>query len=342
MNKEKLLSNENPKLRIAAQVAVLAVVIVFPFVSSSFFTELMAKFLAFALVALSYDLIWGYAGIANFGHAIFFGLGAYSFGLALAHIQIPGATYIAYLAAILVPMFVGMFLSVFLFYGKVIGSFFAVITMCLGAAFESIAMAWTSVTGGMNGLYRFPAPRIGIPGLWEIEVSSADVRVPFYLNSVILIIVLMFMWAIMKKRNFGKVISAIKNDERRAAYLGYSVNLYKSLIFTISCGVAGLAGALYVPVGTITPSVLGMGFSIQILVWVAVGGRGSLWGPIVGAMAVSLMKELLSGAVLNYWLIILGVFFILVVMFWPKGFAGFVDSFAGKKLKNKFSKRGNL
>lgn len=339
MGKNTLWTRERFISHIVVPMVMLAVVTVIPFILTGFMTELLTKFLAFALVALSYDLIWGFAGISNFGHAMFFGLGAYSFGLILTHVSIPGATYIAYLTAIIVPMITGMFLSFFLFYGKVAGAFFAVITMCLGTAFESIAMAWTSFTGGMNGLYKFATPKLGIPGIWEFEVSG--LYAPYYLNCFCLAAILIILRSIMIKRDFGRIISAIKDDEKRASYFGYNVNLYKTVIFMISCGVAGLAGALYVPVGTITPSLLGMSLSIQILVWVAVGGRGSLWGPVVGALAVSTMRELLSGVILNYWLIVLGTFFILVVIFWPRGFAGFVGTIRNAVSRNRSGKYGN-
>ncbi|MHB8277003.1 MAG: branched-chain amino acid ABC transporter permease [Candidatus Humimicrobiaceae bacterium] len=297
--------------------------VVVPYIMSPFQTELLSKFMVFGLVALSYDLIWGFAGITNFGHAVFFGSGAYAFGLVSKNINIPGVTYLAILAAIIVPMLIGIFLSIFLHHGKVAGAFFAIVTLVLGAAFESIAMAWTNVTGGMNGLYNFATPKLGIPGVWEFELSGF--AIPYYLIFISLVFFLFLTWWIMKKRDFGKVISAIKNNENRLEYLGYNVNLFKTIIFAISCGIAGFAGALYVLVSTITPSVLGIGMSIQILVWVAVGGRGSLWGAIAGAVIVSAMRELLSGLFLDFWLLIIGIFFILVVILWPMGFAGLCE-----------------
>lgn len=312
----------------------LVIFLILPAFLSGFQTELIAKFLVFAMVGISYDLIWGFAGISNFGHAVFFGLGAYSFGLTLKYIHIPGATYLAFAAAILVPLLFGIFLSVFLHHGKVSGAFFAVVTMCLCVAFESIASAWTDVTGGMNGLYGFDTPVLGIPNLFEIELLGFTV--PYYCILITLAIVLGILWTIMKRRNFGKVIAALKNDENRLAFLGYNVNLLKTVIFGISCAIAGLAGALYAPVSTISPSVLGMNMSIQILVWVAVGGRGSLWGPIIGALLVSTMEQLLSGVLLDFWLLIIGIFFILVVMFWPDGFAGLLKKF-GALLRRKRS-----
>ncbi len=299
----------------------LLFMIVLPNFLSPYKTILLSKILVFALLALSYDLIWGRAGIANFGHAVFFGLGAYAFGLVSKHVDLPGVTYLAILAAIVVPMIVGLFLSITLIYGKIIGAYFAIVTLILGYAFETIAMSWTDVTGGMNGLYGFPTPRLGIPGLWEFELSGFTV--PYYVILFSLVLFLIGTWYLMERSNFGKVISAIKNNSNRMEYLGYNVNLFKTIIFIISCGIAGFAGWLYVPVSTITPMLLGMAMSIQIIVWVAVGGRGSLWGAVAGALIVSGMQEYLSGAILDFWLLAIGIFFILVVMIWPNGFAGF-------------------
>ena len=314
---------------------ILLVAAILPFLLTNFQTELLAKFIVFAILGISYDLIWGFAGISNFGHAVFFGLGAYAFGIVSKFVAVPGVTYIALLAAIAVPAILGAFLSFFLHHGKVSGAFFAVVTMCLGVVFESIASMWTPVTGGMNGLYGFEAPRLGIPGVWEFEISGF--KVPYYMALIGLVIVLALLWVLMKKRNFGKAIAALKNDENRLLFLGYKANHLKTVIFVISCAVAGFAGALYVPVATISPSILGMNMSIQVLVWVAVGGRGSLWGPIIGALLVCGMEEILSGVILNFWLLIIGVFFVLVVMFWPKGFAGLYYSLRAR-LEKKLSR----
>lgn len=300
--------------------AIVIVVLLLPTVMSDFQTELLAKFFVFALVGVSYDLIWGFAGISNFGHAVFFGLGAYAFGIVSKFLPIPGVTYIAVLAAVLVPTLVGVFLSVFLHHGKVAGAFFAVVTMCLCVVFESISSAWTDVTGGMNGLYGFARPRLGIPGVWEFEISGF--KIPYYLIVICLGLIMFLLWRIMKHRNFGKVIAALKNDENRLEFLGVKAKTVKTIIFAMSCAIAGFAGALYVPVSTISPSILGLGMSTQVLVWVAVGGRGTLWGPIIGAVLVCTMEQFLSGVLLNFWLLIIGVFFIIVVMFWPKGIAG--------------------
>lgn len=325
------LAQKRPGVKKILLIVIGLIIMILPLGLSSFQTELFAKFFVFALLGVSYDLIWGFAGISNFGHAVFFGLGAYAFGLVSKYLDIPGVTYLAFLAAILLPVLVGVFLSVFLHHGKVGGAFFAVVTMCLCVVFESIASAWTDVTGGMNGLYGFPVPKLGIPGVWEFEISGFTI--PYYLIVVSGSLVLLLLWRIIKKRSFGKMLAALKNDENRLEFLGCSANMLKTIIFAISCAVAGFAGALYVSVSTINPSVLGMAMSIQVLVWVAVGGRGSLWGPIVGALFVCSMEEVLSGMLQNFWILIIGVFFILIVMFWPKGFAGLFNKIGNSRLK---------
>ena len=320
---------DNKKLFAAIPAVIL--IIVLPFLLSFFQIELLSKLLAFALVGVSYDLIWGYAGISNFGHAIFFGLGSYAFGMVMKYLPFEGCTYLAFLLAIVVPMGFGVLLSLFLHHGNVKGSYFAVVTMCLCVVFESIASSWTEVTGGMNGLYGFEPPALGIPGVAELQILGP--YVPFYLVVIILFFVIWLLRTWMHKRNFGKVISAMENDENRLMFLGYHVNLLKTVIFAISCGVAGLAGALYVPVGSITPSLLGMSMSINIVVWVAVGGRRTLWGPIIGAVLVGIMEQLLSGVLLDAWLLLIGVFFVLVVLFWREGIAGLLKKLFGRKVK---------
>ena len=267
--------------------AIFILFLAFPMFGSMYHSELLGKFIVFGLLALSYDLVWGYCGIINFGHAIFFGLGAYAFGLTLMHVTIPGVTYLAFLAAIITPIILGLFLSFFLIYGRVGGVYFGIVTLLLSGMFESIAIAATSITGGMNGLYGFQTPKLGIPGIWEFEISG--VMVPYYLIVFSTVGILVFsQWLI--KTDFGRVIVGIRVNEERTEFFGYNVSLLKLTIFCISSGLSGLAGALYVPVGLVDPSSLGLLMSIQVLVWVGVGGRGTLIGPLIGALLVNYLE----------------------------------------------------
>lgn len=288
----------------------------FPGMADDYQTSILAKFLAFGVFALSLDLIWGYAGIVNFGHAIFFGCGAYAMGITLRFLDIPGATYIAALAAILVPMVVGLVLGYFLFYGRVSGIFFGVVTLALTGAVQSLIIINIDLTGGLNGLYDYPIPVLGIPGIWEFEWFGANV--PYYISLAGAAIAFWIARFIVTS-DFGRIMRGIKENEDRVEFLGYNVPAIRLVIFVIACGMAGFSGALYVPVGFISPELAGLAMSTGVLVWVAVGGRGTLIGAFIGALLVNYLQTLLSDALVVLWLLIVGVFFILVVLFWPGG-----------------------
>ena len=303
----------------APAAGVLLLLCLFPVFAGDYQTGILAKFLAFGVFALSLDLIWGYAGVVNFGHAIFFGLGAYAMGIVLKFLPVPGATYLAVLAAIGVPALIGMVLGYFLFYGRVSGVFFGVVTLALTGVARSLIIVGIGLTGGMNGLYGYPNPKLGLPGIWEVEWFGADV--PYYVSLAGAVGCYLLARFIVRS-DFGRAIRGIKENEDRVEYLGYDVRLIKLVVFMISCGMAGFSGALYVPVGFISPDLIGLGMSASVLVWVAVGGRGTLIGAFIGAIAVNYLQTLLSDALVVLWLLIVGVFFIAVVLFWPGGIVG--------------------
>lgn len=292
----------------------------FPQIASDYQTSLLAKFIVFGIFALSLDLIWGYSGIVNFGHAIFFGGGAYAMGIALKYLPYPGATYLAVLFAIFVPTISGILLGYFLFYGRVGGVFFGVVTLALTGVVQSIVIVSSGLTGGMNGLFDFAPPKIGIPGIFEFDLYSP--MVAYYTVLAAAIGCYLLCRAIVDS-DFGRVIQAIREDEERVEYLGYNVPLLKTVIFGIACAVAGLSGALYVPLGFISPDLLGIEQSALVLVWVAVGGRGTLVGAFVGAITVSYLQTFLSDQFVTLWLLFVGLLAILVILVWPSGIVGF-------------------
>jgi urea transport system permease protein len=301
-------------------VAVVAVfLIVFPIFVGDYQTSLLAKFLVFGIFAVSLDLIWGYGGIVNFGHAIFFGSGAYAMGMILKFVEIPGATYLAVLGGVLGPALLGLAMGYLLFYGRVSGVFFGVVTLALTGAAHSLIIANIDYTGGMNGLYGYQPPRLGIPGLWEIDWY--DPAVSYYTAVAGAVASYLFArWLVVS--DFGRAVRAIRENEERAEFLGYNVPLLKLIIFTIACAMAGFSGVLYVPIGFISPDLIGIMMSASVLVWVAVGGRGTLIGAFVGALVVNYLQTLLSDAFVVLWLLLVGLFFILVVLFWPGGVIG--------------------
>lgn len=314
--------------RLAAS-AVLLFLLLFPLFAGDYEVGLLGKFLVFGIFALSLDLIWGYSGIVNFGHAIFFGAGAYMMGILLKALPFAGATYIAALGGVVCPALLALVMGYFLFYGRVSGVFFGVVTLALTGAAHSIIIVNGSLTGGMNGLYGYPTPTLGIPGLWEISWYEPDVA---YYMAVLGSIGSLALSRWLIRSDFGRAIGAIRENEDRAAFLGYDVPRIKLIIFTIACAMAGLSGVLYVPVGFISPDLIGITMSASVLVWVAVGGRGTLIGAFIGALLVNYLQTLLSDSFVVLWLLLVGLFFILVVLFWPGGIVGLLQ---GERLQTR-------
>lgn len=309
----------SPHLHRATAAVVILLLLTFPLLASDYQTGLLAKFLVFGIFALSLDLIWGYGGIVNFGHAIFFGGGAYAMGITLKFVDLPGVTYLAVLAGVLGPAVLGLVLGYLLFYGRVSGVYFGVVTLALTGAAQSIIIANIAITGGMNGLYGYAPPRLGLPGLWEIDWYRPAIA---YYAAALGAIGCYWLARWLVHSDFGRAIRAVREHEDRAEFLGYNVPLLKLVIFTIACAMAGFSSVLYVPVGFISPDLIGIMMSAAVLVWVAVGGRGTLIGPFIGALAVNYLQTLLSDMLVVLWLLIVGLFFILVVLFWPGGLVG--------------------
>jgi urea ABC transporter permease protein UrtC len=291
----------------------------------------MSRFMAFAILALSLDLLWGYTGLLSFGHGAFFGIGAYALGLVLKYFNFTGATYVGLLLGVLGPMIIAAIFGYFLFYGRVSGIYFGIIMLAFTTICGTIAINTFHLTGGYNGLYgTFLRPTFGIPGLWEYQRTLTNNYANYYTAMVGLIAAFVFSFYLANKP-IGKVLLAIKNNEDRMEYLGYNVPKCKTWIFVIACGMAGFAGCMSVPIRFLAPSTFSLAFSIQIIIWLAVGGRGTLIGAVIGTLVVSYMREFLSAGFENYWLLLMGIFFVLVVVFEPDGIIGMYRRIISKK-----------
>ena len=290
-----------------------------PFFLSDYHLTLLAKFIVFGLFAMSVNLVWGYAGIVSFGHAIFFGGGSYVLGITLRYIPYAEATWLAMVLAIAVPALVGAAISYFLFYGRVSGVFFGIVTLALTGVIQSLVIVSSDITGGLNGLYNFVFPRLVIPGLFDIDLMRPQAA--YFLVLVATVAAVLLVRHLIGSR-LGDAIKALGENEERAEFLGYNVPFIKVVVFSISCGIAGLAGALYVPLGFISPDLLGMERSASVLVWVAVGGRGTLAGPFIGALVVNYLQTFLSDKFVTIWLLFIGILSVVVVLAWPSGIAG--------------------
>ena len=318
---------------------------------SQYWVTLVGKIMCYAMVAIAMDLIWGYAGILSLGHGLFFALGGYAMGMYLMrqigregqyqadlpdfmvfldwkelpwHWWNTDQFWYAMLLVVLVPGLLAFVFGFFAFRSRVKGVYFSIITQALTfaamLAFFRNAMGF----GGNNGFTDFKRI-LGLP------ITTPETRIILFVTTGVFLIgtLLLARWIVTSK--FGRVLTAIRDAETRVAFCGYNTVNYKLAIFTLSAVLCGIAGALYVPqVGIINPSEMSPANSIEIAIWVAVGGRGTLAGAIVGAGAVNGAKSFFTQVFPEYWLYALGMIFILVTLFLPRGIAGLID-----KIKTK-------
>jgi urea transport system permease protein len=318
-----------------------------PFYLSSYFVALFGKYLCFALLALSIDLIWGYCGILSLGHGAFFALGGYAMGMYLmrqigtrgvyAHPVLPdfmvflnwpelpvywyGFQHFAYAAfmVLFVPGLLAFVFGWFAFRSRVTGVYLSIITQALTFALMLGFFRNNFGFGGNNGLTDFK-------DILGFNVQAPGTRAALFVASMLALMLGFVICRVVVSSKFGKVLVAIRDAEARTRFLGYRVEAYKLFVFTLSACMAGVAGALYVPqVGIINPSEFSPGNSIEAVIWVAVGGRGTLTGAVLGAVLVNYGKTYFtSGVLAPYWLFVLGGLFIAVTLLLPRGVVGTV------------------
>jgi urea transport system permease protein len=306
---------------------------------------LWGKYLCFALLALSLDLVWGYCGILSLGHGAFFALGGYAMGMHLmrqigtrgvyGHPVLPDfmvflnwselpwfwygfdRAWFAFLMVALVPGVLAFVFGWFAFRSRVTGVYLSIITQAMTYALLLAFFRNNMGFGGNNGLTDFK-DILGFP----VQADATRAAL-FSASALALSLGYLVARAIVASR-LGKVLISIRDAESRTRFLGYRVENYKTFVFTVSAVMAGIAGALYVPqVGIINPSEFAPANSIEVVIWVAVGGRGTLAGAALGAVAVNYAKTTFTtGLLAPYWLFVLGALFVLVTIFLPKGILG--------------------
>ncbi len=318
----------------------LAVVIAAPLVLSEFRLALLAKYLVFAVVAVGLNLAWGYGGMLSLGHGVFFGLGAYCTAMYLK-LQEAGTglpdfmswsgveslptlwapfrhAWIALPAAVLVPMAVAALLGASVFRRRVRGAYFALLTQALAAAFAILLVGQQGLTGGTNGL-------TNISHVFGLELGNPrTTQILFFAAAGALAASFLIARQFVKSR-FGRLLVAVRDREERVRFLGYDTTRVKVVVFAVSAGMAGLAGALFVPVvGIVSPANVGVVPSIEMVVWVAVGGRATLVGPVIGAVVTGYAHTALSEWYPDGWLYLQGALFVIVMVWAPRGLAGVV------------------
>lgn len=319
-----------------------ALLLLAPAVLSDFRLSLLAKFLCFAIVALGIGLAWGQGGMLVLGQGLFFGLGGYCMGMYLKLSEAgPGqlpdfmtwsgveklpvlwepfrSAPFAIGAAILLPMALATILGALIFRQRVRGAYFAILSQALAAAFVIVLVGNQGLTGGTNGLTNFQT-------FFGLSLASPeDKKILYFIVVATLLVAFLATRALVLSR-YGRLLVAVRDDEDRVRFLGYDPTRVKLVAYVLAAGLAGLAGALFVPVvGIISPALLGVIPSIEMVIWVALGGRTALAWAAAGAVIVNWAKTSISEQFPSGWLYLQGLLFVTVIAFMPKGIGGALE-----------------
>lgn len=309
--------------------AATAALAVLPQGLGAFHIFLLSRVLVYTIFALGVDLLWGYGGILSFGQAFFFGLGGYAYALTMLHVEHAAGVYPAFALALLLPTVVALGLGYYLFRGKVGGPFFAIITLALSLVATQTAISWYSFTQGYNGITGILPLLVPLPGLGDVDFGEPARY--YYLLLSLTLLAGWIAWRLVHSP-FGRVLMAIQDNEDKAEAVGYNIATYKAVVYAISAAFAGLAGALYAPLaGIVSPPLLGFEFSTEVLIWVLVGGRRSLWGAFVGALVISYLNAVLSTLFVGRELLLIGPLLVLIVLFLPRGIVGGLRALRGAR-----------
>lgn len=310
---------------------------------SDYTITLTGKILCYAIVAVAMDLIWGYTGILSLGHGVFFALGGYAFGMYLMRQigrdgsykadlpdfmvfldwkELPwywsGSDHMLWVIVLVlvVPALLAFIFGFFAFRSRIKGVYFSIITQAMTYAFMLLFFRNETGFGGNNGFTDFKR-------ILGFSITTPEMRVTLFSLSAITLMAVLMLGRYLVTSKFGRVLAAIRDAETRVMFIGYNPLWYKLFIWTLSAMLCAIAGALYVPqVGIINPSEMSPANSIEIAIWVAVGGRGTLIGPVLGAFIVNLAKSYFTVAFPEYWLFFLGALFVGVTLWLPRGVVG--------------------
>ncbi len=334
---------------------IIGVVIVFavilPLVLPTFRLRLFGRFLSLTIVALGIDLIWGYTGLLSLGHGIFFALGGYCLAMYL-NLQLPAGQLpdffslygvnelpwlwqpfysfpITLLAIIIIPALIAGCLGYLIFRNRIKGVYFSILTQAALLVFYNFFNGQQKLINGTNGL------KTDTQTFFGVLASSPQVQLGFYEATILGIILVYLLCRWLTTGRFGRLLIAIRDDETRVRFTGYNPTGFKVLVFAISGAIAGISGALYtVQTGIITPSLMEVAFSIEMVIWVAVGGRSTLIGAIIGTLLVRLGQTTLSEKFPEVWLFFQGALFLIVVTVLPNGLVGWIKETGWEKLRS--------
>lgn len=334
---------------IVAGVALVLILLV-PLFVQGFRLNLLGRFLALAIAALAIDLIWGYTGLLSLGHGVFFALGGYAIAM---HLQLaplepgklpefmnlyggkelpffwqPFSSFgFSAIAVLLIPLALGSILGYLVFRNRIRGVYFSILTQAATIVFFNFFNGQQKLFNGTNGLTNFKT-------ILGVSVSDTQTQYVFYSLTIAFLAATYALCRWLTSGRFGKLLVAIRDDESRVRFSGYNPTGFKVLVFGISAALAGLSGAMFtVQTGLISPKAMDIAFSIEMVIWVAVGGRASLVGAILGTLVVNFGKSLLSEQFPDIWLFFQGALFLIVVTVLPDGLVGWLRTEGWSKVQ---------
>lgn len=318
-------SNSIPRVRRAIRpstliaIVMLAVLAALPLAVRGYTLSTYRDILLLGLFALSLDIFWGRTGILSFGHATFFGLGAY--GMAISSLRFgidPQWVSLAGLACgVALAALVALCVGYFILYGGVRGAYFTIVTLALTMIANQTAVGWSSVTGGDSGM-------IGVPPITIFSLDLSGTLASYYLALVLLAVCLLGALVLLHGR-LGLLLTAIRDNETKVRTLGYPTQFILLMTFVGSAAMAGLAGAVYATcTGFVAPDQIALLLSTEVIIWVAVGVSGTLTGAVFGTFIVWQLQQKVSSISISAWPIVIGSFFILLVLVFPRGIPAFV------------------
>jgi urea transport system permease protein len=339
----------------------LILILIAPLIITGFRLNLLGRFLSLGIVALGIDLIWGYTGLLSLGHGVFFALGGYAFAMHLklqippdASLQLPefmslfGVTELpgfwqpfysfpfTLLALVLIPGLLGALLGYLVFRNRIRGVYFSILTQAATIVFFNFFNGQQKLINGTNGLTDFKT-------IFGANIGDSQTQFVFYTLTVLCLAIAYILCRWLTSGRFGRILIAIRDDENRLRFSGYNPTGFKVLVFGISAAFAGIAGALYtVQTGIISPKAMDIAFSIEMVIWVAVGGRATLVGAVLGTLLVNFGKSLLSEQFPEIWLFFQGALFLIVVMVLPNGLVGWLRVEGMDKIRSFLRKQRSV
>lgn len=347
------MKQKSKKARLITIAIIFIILAVLPFFLSMFRLSLLARFMCYAIVALGLDMIWGYSGILSLGHGVYFGLGGYCMAmylkLASSGGQLPdfmtwsGATELPWFwrpftnpafamgMVVLLPALLAIVIGSLTFLNRIRGVYFSILSQALAMIMATLLIGSQALTGGSNGLTNFST-------FMGMDLNAGTTKITLFYVTLGALVLIFALCYFLTNRSVGKIFIAIRDSENRLRFNGYNTSTYKVFVYALSAVIAGIAGALYVmQVGIISPTEVGVSSSIEMIIWVAIGGKGTLIGPIIGAILVNSFKTVASENFPELWSYFIGILFVVAILFLPKGIVSIKD--IPQAIRNFFTRR---